>query len=97
MTPYTLELSSAAWQDLKFIQRQYPMIYKEIIITCLPQLAFEPLTCSEALKGDLSELHAYHFHRKPEFRIIFQLIKQIVLVIAIGSHDEAYRKAKQRN
>lgn len=93
---YGGDLSPAAWRDLQALQRQHPDVYKQIVTRFIPQLAIDPLTGSEPLYGDLAGMRSLHFGRKPEFRLIFEVIQRLVLVVAVAAHDDAYRRAKDR-
>jgi len=45
-----------------------------------------------ALKGELS----YHFGRKPEYRIIYFIENDLIVVTIIGSRENIYKRARRR-
>jgi mRNA-degrading endonuclease RelE of RelBE toxin-antitoxin system len=68
MEGYLLELSPAAYRDLKVLPHE---IQKSITLNHLPRIAERPYNVSKPLMGSLQGEKSYHFGRRPEYRIIY--------------------------
>jgi len=90
---YTLELSPAAKRDLK---RLPIAVQKDIVFTHLPAIEGDPLSTSTPLVGAFKGEHAYHFGRKPEYRIVFYIEDTLITVTIIGTRENIYKRAKRR-
>ncbi len=90
---YHLELAPAAKRDLKRLPLD---IQHKIVFTYLPALQTAPYTLSEPLVGTLKGERAYHFGRKPEYRIIFYIEDDCITVTIIGTREGIYKRAKRR-
>ncbi|MFH0925362.1 MAG: type II toxin-antitoxin system RelE/ParE family toxin [bacterium] len=90
---YNLELSPAAKRDLKRLPHS---IQKKIVFQHLPAITKDPFLKSEPLLGTYQGERSYHFGRKPEYRIIFSIEKDLIIVTIIGSREGIYRRAKRR-
>ena len=91
--PYRLELSPAAHHDLKRLPNE---TQREIVMTHLPLIQADPYASSLPLTGALRGERSYHFGRKPEYRIIFYLDGQYVIVTIIGTREGVYKRAQRR-
>ncbi len=93
MPPYELELSPAAKRDLK----KLPVtVQREIALIHLPAIQHGHFAVSEPLTGALKSERAYHFGRKPEYRIIFYVEDQLITVTIMGTREGIYKRAKRR-
>ncbi len=90
---YRLELSPAAHRDSKRLPKE---TQREIVMTHLPIIQAEPYASSLPLTGTLRGERSYHFGRKPEYRIIFYLDGQLIVVTIIGTREGVYKRAKRR-
>lgn len=90
---YTLELSPAAKRDLKKLPKA---IQKEIVFTHLPTIQDDPFSSSSPLVGALQGERSYHFGRKPEYRIMFYIDGNAIIITLLGTRENIYRKAKRR-
>ena len=68
MDQYDLELSPAAYRDLKALTEK---IQREIVMVHLPIIEGKPYEAGRSLVGALRKERSYHFGRKPEYRIIY--------------------------
>lgn len=93
MPEYTLELSPAAKRDLKKLPRA---VQQEVVFTHLPAIAANPLVISTPLVGALTYARAYHFGRKPEYRIVFYVEQHLITVTLIGTRENLYKRATRR-
>jgi len=90
---YHLELSPAAKRDLKRLPR---FIQKEIVFKHLPEIVKDPFSKTEPLLGTLKGERSYHFGRKPEYRIIYYIEDDLIIVTIIGKRESIYKRAKRR-
>jgi len=90
---YHLELSLAAKRDLKRLPRS---IQKEIVFKHLPEIVKDPFSKTEPLLGTLKGERSYHFGRKPEYRIIYYIEDDLIIVTIIGKRESIYKRAKRR-
>ncbi len=90
---FKLEFTSAARRDFKKLP---PNVRNAIERTHYPKIIADPFRQGESLRGDLAGVYSYHFGRKPEYRILYFIEGDSVVIIAIGPHNAAYRKAKRR-
>ena len=90
---FLLELAPAAKRDLKKLP---PDIQKKIIFDYLPLIQVDPYKMGQPLAGVLKGGRSFHFGRKPEYRIIYFIEHTSIIVTALGSREEIYKKAKRR-
>ena len=93
MAEYLLELSPAAYRDLKGLPLK---IQKSIVLIHLPRIAEQPFEVSKPLFGSLQGERSYHFGRRPEYRIIYFIEGKNITVTIIGSREGIYKKARSR-
>ena len=93
---YLVQFTEAAERDLMRSRRRFPQTFDEIGAVHVSRLEADPWSTTEPLRGDLADYRSYHFGRRPEWRMIVRIIQRVVLVIALGPHDEGYRRAKNR-
>ena len=91
--PFILEIAPAAKRDLK----KLPVDVKNrIIFDFLPLIQSDPYKMGQPLAGVFKGERSFHLGRKPEYRIIYFIKNNLVIVSAIGSREEIYKKAKRR-
>lgn len=92
---YQVVLSRAAAKDL---QRLPPKLIEQLQNRCLPALSVNPRSAGNPKHGPLAGLYSYNFGPRGGYRIVYEIIdsKRLVLVIALGPHDQAYRRARRR-
>jgi len=93
MDQYGIELSPAAYRDLKALPQK---VQREIAMIHLPIIKSKPYEAGKTLVGALRKERSYHFGRKPEYRIIYVIEGKVVTVTVIGTREGIYRKAKRR-
>ncbi|MBI3460449.1 type II toxin-antitoxin system RelE/ParE family toxin [Candidatus Acetothermia bacterium] len=61
-------------------------------------LAIDPRGAGRPKKGQLAGLYGYEFGPRGGYRLLYDVLdeKRLVLIIAIGPHDQAYRRATRR-
>jgi len=90
---HRLEISPAAERDLKRLPLS---IQKDIALKHLPEIARDPFSKSKPLVGTLKGERSYSFGRKPEYRIIFYIEDDLIIVTIVGTREGIYRRAKRR-
>ncbi len=93
MKEHELELAPAALRDLKSLPLR---IQKEIVTNHLPAIREQPYLAGRPLVGAMHKERAYHFGRKPEYRIIYFIEGNMITVTLIGTREGIYKKAKKR-
>ena len=86
---YEVVLSTAAQRDLDALP---PNLLSSLRTTHFPRIASHPREVGRPKKGHLAGIFGYDFGPRRGYRILYEVLdaKRIVLVIAIGSHDQAY-------
>jgi addiction module RelE/StbE family toxin len=93
MNKYRLLLSPAAHRDLKKLPTD---VQKLIAYEHLPAIEKDPIGVGYPLYGTLKSERSYHFGRKPEYRIIYYVENDTIIVTIIGSRQNLYKRAKKR-
>jgi len=92
---YEVVLSSAAQRDLDTLPLN---LLSALHATHFRRIAADPRSVGRPKKGRLTGVFGYDFGPRHGYRILYEVLdaKRIVLVIAIGTHDQAYRSAERR-
>ena len=92
---YEVVLSSAAERDLDDLPSN---LLSTLRATHFPRIAANPREVGRPKKGPLVGVFGYEFGPRRAYRILYEVFdaKRVVLVIAIGTHDQAYRSVKRR-
>ena len=93
---YDFEFTSSAVEDLNGIIKHNPSLAVQLITDHIPTIVRDPKAAGEKKKGELSHLRAHGFtFRGVAYRLVYQIddAAQVVTFIALGIHDEAYRRA----
>jgi mRNA-degrading endonuclease RelE of RelBE toxin-antitoxin system len=90
---YHLELAPAAKRDFKSL---FPAIQEEIVLFHLPSIENNPYQEGRPLSGVLHGERSYNFGHHPEYRIIYFIDKNTIIITLIGSRESIYKKAKRR-
>jgi mRNA-degrading endonuclease RelE of RelBE toxin-antitoxin system len=92
---YEVVLSSWAKRDLDDLPSSLLASLRDIHF---PRIAANPRDVGRPKKGRLSGVLGYDFGPRHGYRVLYEILdaKRIVLVIAIGPHDQAYRRAQRR-
>jgi mRNA-degrading endonuclease RelE of RelBE toxin-antitoxin system len=93
LSAFELELSPAALRDLRSLPFK---IQREIALNHLPVIREMPYRVGKPLSGTLHKERSYHFGRRPEYRIIYLIESNIIMVTLIGTREGIYKKAKRR-
>jgi len=56
----------------------------------------DPFSKTEPLLGTLKGERSYHFSRKPEYRIIYYIEDDLIIVTIIGKRESIYKRAQKR-
>jgi len=92
---YEVVLSPAAQRDLDALPAN---LLASLRYTHIPRIAANPRDIGRPKKGALTGVFGYDFGPRRGYRVLYEILdaKHIVLVIAIGTHDQAYRRAERR-
>jgi mRNA-degrading endonuclease RelE of RelBE toxin-antitoxin system len=92
---YEVVLSSAAQRDLDALP---PNLLTALQTAHLPRIAADPRAAGRPKKGRLAGIYGYDFGPRRGYRVLYEVVdaRRIVLVLAIGPHDQAYRRAERR-
>jgi mRNA-degrading endonuclease RelE of RelBE toxin-antitoxin system len=92
---YEVVLSSGAQRDLDGLPSN---LLSTLRATHFPRVAANPREVGRPKKGRLAGVFGYDFGPRRAYRVLYEVFdaKRIVLVIAIGTHDQAYRSAERR-
>lgn len=94
---YRYEFLEAAARDLFKLTRHNQPLLHAVATVHVPAILRDPFAAGEPKKGDLAHVRAYDLSLKGvAYRLIYQIEGDLVLFIAIGTHDEAYRRASRR-
>lgn len=93
MRSYELELSPASKRDLKKLNNK---TQEEIVFKHLPAIKKDPYKTGQPLIGTSNNERSYHFGRKPEYRIIYFIEKELITITIIGSRENIYNRARRR-
>lgn len=90
---FLLEIAPAAKRDIKKLPTE---IQKKIVFDFLPLIQKEPYKMGQPLAGVFKGERSFHFGRKPEYRIIYVIQNNLIIITAIGSRENIYKRAKRR-
>jgi mRNA-degrading endonuclease RelE of RelBE toxin-antitoxin system len=96
---YDLDFSTSAAGDLEKLVKHNPALAVQLIVEHCPAIARDPQAAGEKKQGDLAGLRAYGFtFRGVAYRIVYEVdeSRQRAIILAIGVHDVAYRRARNR-
>nr|BAL59559.1 hypothetical conserved protein [Candidatus Acetothermum autotrophicum] len=92
---YQVVLSRAAAKDLQRLPRK---LIAHLQNRGFPALADNPHGAGHPKHGPLAGLYSYNFGPHGGYRVVYEILdsERLILVIAIGPHDQAYRRAARR-
>jgi mRNA-degrading endonuclease RelE of RelBE toxin-antitoxin system len=90
---YSLLLTPAAKRDLKKLPNR---IQNQVVFEHLPEIQHDPFGAGKPLFGALKGELSYHFGRKPEYRIIYFIENDLIVVTITGSRENIYKRARRR-
>jgi mRNA-degrading endonuclease RelE of RelBE toxin-antitoxin system len=92
---YEVVLSVAAQRDLDGLP---PNLLSDLQIMHFSRIGANPRGAGRPKKDRLAGVFGYDFGPRRGYRVLYEVFdaKRIVLVMAIGPHDQAYRRAERR-
>ena len=90
---YQVKLTNSARRDLKSLPKS---IQREIVTTHLSNLAESPHTAGQPLHGEFSGYRSYHLGRQPEYRMVYGIEKDTVMIVLIGTLASIYKLLRRR-
>lgn len=94
---YRYEFVEAAARDLYKLTRHNPRLLHAIATIHIPAILRDPYLVGELKKGDLAHVRAYNLTIEGvAYRLVYAVEDDVVIIIALGPHDVAYRRARRR-
>ena len=94
---FRYEFLEAAAKDLFKLTRHNQPLLHGIVTMHIPAILRDPYGAGESKKGDLAHVRAYDLSIKGvAYRLIYMVEHDVVVIIAIGPHDQAYARAARR-
>ncbi len=92
---YEVILSTAAQRDRDALPANLLSALENIHFA---RIADRPREVGRPKKGRLAGIFGYNFGPRRGYRVLYEVLdaKRLVLVIAVGPHDQAYRRAERR-
>ncbi|OGI20305.1 MAG: hypothetical protein A3B68_05655 [Candidatus Melainabacteria bacterium RIFCSPHIGHO2_02_FULL_34_12] len=90
---YRLKLTSASQKD---IDKLSPKIKVELLERHFTRLVLSPRNYSRRLHGDLKNCFSYHFGHHPEYRILFTIVSDEIVILMIAKRENFYKDAYKR-
>ena len=90
---YIIKLTSASKRDLNKLPFN---VQCDLLKKHFPKLESNPFVFSRMLHGHLKGSYSYHFGHHPEYRIVFRVIKNHLIILIIGSRENFYKEAYRR-
>ena len=90
---YKLKLTSASQKDVDKLPTNIKI---EILTRHFSKLQLSPKEYSKRLHGELKDFYSYRFGHHPEYRILFAVISDEVLILMIAKRENFYKEAYKR-
>jgi mRNA-degrading endonuclease RelE of RelBE toxin-antitoxin system len=90
---YKLKLTSASQKDVDKLPTKIKI---EILTRHFTKLKLDPKIYSKRLHGELKGFYSYHFGHHPEYRILFTVIADEVIILMIAKRENFYKEAYRR-
>ena len=90
---YKLKLTSASQKDVDKLPANIKI---EILTRHFSRLKLNPREYSKRLHGELKGFYSYHFGYHPEYRILFAIISNEVVIFMIAKRENFYKEACKR-
>ena len=92
MNHFEIELSTAARRDFRRLPRQ---VQDALLNTHFPIIQASPETVGSPLSGRLQGQRSYHFGHRPQYRLLYKVIGNHILISTIATREEVYKRAKR--
>ena len=90
---YNIKLTTASKKDIN----KLPKVVKvNLIEKHFPKLRTSPVSYAKRLHGCLKGYYSYHFGHHPEYRILFIIISNEIIISMIASRENFYNEAYRR-
>ena len=92
---YQIVIAPAAERDLRRLSRR---TRREFFDVHLLRIADEPRVVGTPLHGEFRGYWSYHFGRRPEYRVIYNIEDEIatITVVLVGSRENIYARLRRR-
>jgi mRNA-degrading endonuclease RelE of RelBE toxin-antitoxin system len=68
----------------------------ELLSRHFSRLKLNPRNYSERLHGSLKSCYSYHFGHHPEYRILFTIVSDEIIILMIAKRENFYKEAYRR-
>jgi mRNA-degrading endonuclease RelE of RelBE toxin-antitoxin system len=94
---FRYEFIEAAARDLFKLTRHNQPLLHTLATEHIPAILKDPVAIGDRKTGDLANVWAYAFRVKGvAYRLVYEVEEDVVVFIAIGTHDVAYQRARRR-
>ena len=93
LNQYNIKLTTASKKDINKLSNAVKV---ELLEKHFPKLKINPKNHAQKLHGKLKDYYSYHFGHHPEYRILFVMISNEVIISMIASRENFYKEAYRR-
>lgn len=94
---YRYVFGPGATRDLDDLTRHNGAVLAALLASHIPAILADPFGAGEKKKGDLAHVRGYGFTvRSVVYRLTYKVDDDVVTVLSVDTHDEAYAKARRR-
>ena len=94
---FRYEPLEAAAKDLFKLARHHQPLLHDLATMHIPRILHDPYSAGDPKKGDLAGLRAYDLNvKRVAYRLVYAVEGDIVTLVAIGPHEQAYARASRR-
>ena len=90
---YNIKLTSASQKDIDKLPNNIKL---SILNKHFKKLKINPRGYSKKLHSILAHCYSYHFGHHPEYRILFTIIEDEIIILMIGKRENFYKEAYKR-
>lgn len=94
---FRFEFDEAAARDLRQLTKRNQPLLIALVTAHIPALLRDPHGAGEKKQGDLAHVRAYNSKvNNVAYRLVYTIEGDVVVFVAIGTHDAAYARAARR-
>lgn len=90
---YKLRLTTASQKDIDKLPIKIKL---ETLNKHFVKLKLSPRGYSKRLSGVLKNCYSYHFGHHPEYRILFTIVSNEIVILMIATRENFYKEAYRR-
>jgi mRNA-degrading endonuclease RelE of RelBE toxin-antitoxin system len=94
---YRYAFTPACVRDLDDLTRRDHRLLMRMVAEVIPAILADPQGAGEKKSGSLRECYGFRLTTSgAALRLVYTLLDDVVIFIAVGPHDQAYRDAARR-